>query len=427
MANHVVVGAQWGDEGKGKIVDRIARWLSRGDLIVRFQGGSNAGHTLVIEGEKFVVHALPSGIMREGLLNLVGPAVVCDLPVICEELKLVERFGSEVRIDRSAPVVLPLHILLDKLREGRAGEQKAGTTQRGIGPVYSSFFGRNAVRMGDLTNPDKVRASLLERFYYEELAALIMFHGGTPPTCDEVVDWCMQFAPTLRPLLEDTRRIVRDAERAKRDILFEGAQAVMLDVIHGSQPYTTSSFCTLAGVSATFGVYEFDRVIGVAKAYATRVGTGPFPTELMNGTGNRLRELGGEFGATTGRPRRCGWLDLPALVYACRMGGITELALTKADVLGDFDEVQVATDYAFEGTPIRPEDTLTSRVLREVEVSYKTFRGWKKDALEGAKSDQDFSPEFKHFLGMINDRLKPSRIPITMIGTGPDRDQIVEL
>ncbi|TAL51100.1 adenylosuccinate synthetase [Patescibacteria group bacterium] len=369
MPTTVILGAQWGDEGKGKIVDRKSSKLRRGSLCVRHSGGANAGHTTRVGDEKFVTHVLPSGIMNGGVLNLIGPAVACDLAVMREELTIAKRFGSEVAIDRSAPVVLPPHFLLDGLREDRAGEKKIGTTRRGIGPVFSAFFARNAVRMGDLTNADKVRASLLERHYYDEMAALIRLHEGTPPTCDEIVEWCMQFAPTMRPLLADTRQIVWEAHRENRDILFEGAQGVLLDIYNGSQPDTTSSLCTLAGVSATFGVYRFDHVIGVAKAYATRVGSGPFPTELMDETGERIRVLGNEFGATTGRPRRCGWLDLPALIYACRMGGITELAMTKGDALEGFDEVRVATRYVFEGRPISL-DTLTSRVLREAQVHY---------------------------------------------------------
>lgn len=426
MPNTVVLGAQWGDEGKGKIVDKMASQLPRGSLCVRFSGGSNAGHTTYVHGEKFVTHLLPSGIMNEGILNLVGPAVACDLAVICDELKIAERFGSHVLIDRSAPVVLPLHILLDRNREERAGDRKAGTTGRGIGPVYGSFFARNAVRMGDLTNPDKVRTSLKERFYYEEMAALIALHGGTPPSCEEIVEWCMQFAPTLKPLLADTRRIVYEAQRAKHDILFEGAQAVMLDVFHGSQPYTTSSVCTLAGVSASFGVYEFDRVIGVAKAYATRVGNGPFPTELTDETGNRLRELGAEFGSTTGRPRRCGWLDLPALVYACRMGGITELALTKADVLSGFEIIKIATDYFFEDKPVSFE-TLTSRVLREAKVFSRSFPGWKNDSLLGVKTYAELPSEFREFLNQITWALNPLGVGVRMIGTGQERDNLITL
>lgn len=421
MGNTVVLGAQWGDEGKGKIVDALASGLSPGSMCVRFNGGANAGHTIVAAGEKVVTHQLPSGIMHAGIVNLVGPAAACDLPAICEELKIAKRFGAEVAIDRSAPVVLPVHILLDSLREARAGEKKIGTTGRGIGPLYGSFFARNAVRMGDLTNADKVRASLLERCFYEEMAALITLHGGIPPTCDEVVEWCMQFAPTVRPLLADTRRMVYEAKDADADVLFEGAQGILLDVLHGSQPNTTSSLCTLAGVSASFGVYEFDRVIGVAKSYATRVGSGPFPTELTDETGDRLRELGHEFGATTGRPRRCGWLDLPALCYACRLGGITELALTKADVLSGFGEVKVATDYTFENKPI-DFDTLTSRVLREVEVSYRSLPGWKEGSIADAKHYEDLPSEFLDFISEIHGHTNAHLgVSVCMIGTGPGR------
>ncbi len=430
MSIVAILGAQWGDEGKGKIVDRLASELSSGGLCVRFFGGSNAGHTIWVDGEKFVTHLLPSGIMHRHVLNLVGPAVACDLEVICDELKIAERFGSEVAIDRSAPVVLPLHMLLDGLREDRAGAKKIGTTRRGIGPLYGAFFARNAVRMGDLTNADKVRASLLERGYYEEMAALIQLYGAHAPTCDETVEWCMQFAPKVRPHLADTRRIVCAAIENDRDVLFEGAQGVLLDVFHGSQPDTTSSLCTLAGVNASFGVYQFDRVIGVAKAYATRVGSGPFPSELTDETGDRLRELGHEFGTTTGRPRRCGWLDLPLLAYACRMGGITELAITKADVLSGFETIRVASRYVFEGG-VMHDDTFTSRVLRESSIGYRTLSGWKEDSLQGIKTPGAFPTEFHQFLDVIRQGLTRSSdnriVPITMIGTGPDREDLVVL
>ncbi len=430
----VVLGAQYGDEGKGKTVDALCQALEPGDLCIRSNGGANAGHTICFEEEedgvtktrKVVTHLLPSAIMHEGVLNLVGPAVACDLDEMHKELEIARRHGARVLVDRSAPVVLPHHKMLDRLREQSAGTGKIGTTQRGIGPVFGAMTARLAVRMGDLVNADRVRASLLERKYAEEMGALIRMYDGEPPSVDETVDWCMGFSAGVRPLLADVRQIVAEAQRDGRALVFEGAQGIMLDVLHGSQPDTTSSTCTLAGVGASLGVYQFDHVIGVAKAYATRVGNGPFPTELDNEIGERLRTLGGEFGATTGRPRRCGWLDLPALLYACRVGGIREIVLTKADVLSGFEEVCIATEYHFDGAPIG-FGTLTSRVMRESEVVYQSFLGWDADAFRAARTHEELPREFKTYLAYVVDALRSVGVRVSAIGTGPGRADIINL
>jgi len=422
MSIVVVTGAQWGDEGKGKVVDGLARDLEPGDVCVRFQGGANAGHTIYVGSRKLVSHIVPSAVMHSGVLNLVGPAVACDLGVIAEELTIAQEFGSEVLIDRSAPIVLPFHKTLDQAREGFSGSKAIGTTGRGIGPVFSDLTARYAVRMGDLTNPDRVRNSLLERNFYRERRVVLDSYGVKIPTLEETVEWCMSFASIMCPLLADTRAIVGSANKRGKNILFEGAQGVMLDVLHGSQPDTTSSLCTAAAVAASFGVYNPDRVVGVTKAYATRVGNGPFPTEQDNKTGEQLRQKGGEFGATTGRPRRCGWLDLVALRYACRLGGITELAVVKADVLEGFDEVLVGTGYFFEGQPFDPFGTLTSRVLREAKVEYTTFQGWPMGSVVGCREFLSLPLEVRRFFHFISSFLD---VPIKIIGTGKERDDVI--
>lgn len=424
MPATVVLGAQWGDEGKGKIIDALAE---DADIIVRFNGGANAGHTIVIQDKTYAIHLLPSGIFRAGKMNLVGPGVACDLEVLSKELALADQFGSRVMLDESAPIVLPLHRLIDAARESSAGSASIGTTKRGIGPVYSDFWLRRGITLGDLRSSDRLHGALNRGKYWTELFAVSSMHGGHNIerslgypfnlfNDSDTIDWLMSFADLIVPYLGDTRAVVEHAVD-HQNILFEGAQGVLLDAFHGSRPYCTSSLCTAAGVSATFGVYDFQHVYGAAKAYCTRVGAGPFPTELFDERGEELRRRGHEFGTTTGRARRCGWLDLPALRYACRMGGITELVITKLDVLTKFPNVRVCEAYRHAD----PSQTLTTPVLASVHPEYCRTRQWRDDLSDITLFD-DLPYEAQVYLNTIE---AVTKCDVTGLGVGPERHQIL--
>jgi adenylosuccinate synthase len=413
----VVCGLQWGDEGKGKMVDLLAENVN---AVVRFNGGNNAGHTLVVDGQKYVTHTLPSGIVRNGQANLVGPGVVCDPEVIIKELKIAAVHGSDVWLDRSAPVILPIHRAIDAGREAAAGSGKIGTTKKGIGPVYEDFWSRRGLKLGDMVSEQRIVERLRRGRYYDERLAVARFLGVEAMSFDETVAWCLQYSGVFKLLLADTRAIVRDMMSMGDRVLFEGAQGIMLDTVHGSQPYTTSSCCTAAGVSATFGVYEFERVIGIAKAYATRVGAGPFPTELECEVGGALREKGGEYGATTGRPRRCGWGDWVAACYAARVGGIREMVVTKVDVLSGFERVRACTSYVFEDKEIDKSDTLTTRVLEDSLVGYTSFPGWNED-ITGCESIQDLPGEVGEYIRRMSSFVG---LPVSAVSVGPERNQV---
>lgn len=371
-----VLGAQWGDEGKGKIVDRLAE---HADIVVRFGGGANAGHTLVINGERHVIHLLPSGIVRAGRTNIVGPAVVCDLEVLVRELSLANQSHAQVILDPAAVIVHPLHKLIDDGREIRSGNSALGTTRRGIGPAYEDLAARRGLRLADLAGGrNAIRHALEHNGYWQEKQALAnALKIDNLPSLQHMVDWAHEFSDQIVPHLGDTRAYLARAVAEKKRIVCEGAQGIMLDVFHGQQPFTTSSGCTVGALSASTGLYHFDAVIGVTKAYTTRVGAGPFPTELKNHAGEQLRERGREIGATTGRSRSCGWLDLPALRYACRIGGITDLIMTKLDILNDFPVgIHVCTGYRVQGEELNPLTTLTRDTLESVEAHYEVFPSW---------------------------------------------------
>ncbi len=415
-----LVGAQWGDEGKGKVVDLMTAHV---DLVARFGGGSNAGHTIYVKGEKYVTHILPSGIVRRGVTNLVGPGVVINLGALRTELEIVNACQSQVYLDRSAAVVHRLHLWLDEAREAAAKDQNLGTTKRGIGPAYEDLASRRTVKLGDLLNADRVRKALTERSYYEEKRAAAtaypdMLH--TFPALDDVIDDLTMYQRDVRDLLDDTRERIALAQIEQKRILFEGAQGVMLDIFQGSQPYTTSSGCTHGAVGATFGVYDSVAVIGVAKAYATRVGPGPFPTELHDETGERLQRLGHEFGSTTGRPRRCGWLDLAALKYAVRIGGITHLVITKLDILSVFDTIKVCTGYTFESRPVRDNETLTNRVLSEAVPNYVELPGW-NEPIDEVRDVVDLPYQAERLIDLIE---RETERRVIAIGVGQERNQI---
>lgn len=423
-----VLGAQWGDEGKGKIVDTLT---AEANLVIRYGGGANAGHTIFVNGRKVVTHIIPSGAIRPNTLNIIGPGVACGLDVLSKEVKEVaDVSGSRVVIDRSTPIVHPIHRWFDVAREANGGG--IGTTQRGIGPAYEDMFSRRgSVRAADLLNPDKIEAALTAGGYYAERRAAAESYLASNvklpafPSLTDVVADLMQYREFVRPRLADTREIVWEAVEKRQCILFEGAQGVMLDVFNGSSPHTTSSLCGAAGIRATYGNLPITSVIGVAKAYATRVGGGPFPTELKGPEGDLLRELGNEYGATTGRPRRCGWLDLVALRYAVRMGEITHLVVTKLDTLVEFATKQglptpLGVHYNFELRRIGRNETLTSRVQRDSVVEYDLH------SLPSSVLDESSAlhPSVSSYLKRIQDA---AGVPIAAVGTGPERDQLIFL
>ena len=422
MANVAVVGAQWGDEGKGKVVD----WLSsRADIVVRFQGGHNAGHTLVIDGATYILSLLPSGVVRPDKVSMIGAGVVVDPWALLDEIDSLAGQGvaldpARLRVAENACLILPPHGELDRAREAARGAGRIGTTGRGIGPAYEDKAGRRAVRLCDLADP----ALLAER-----LDAALAHHDplraglGLPPVDRAGLrDSLLALAPRLLPYAAPVSAELEAARRAGRRILFEGAQGAMLDVDHGTYPYVTSSN-TLAGAAAAgsgVGPGAVGYVLGIVKAYATRVGEGPFPTERGDGIGRALGERGREFGAVTGRKRRCGWFDAVIVRQAVRLGGVDGVALTKLDVLDGFDEVAVCTGYRLDGGVL---DRLPASpaLQRRAEPIYETFEGWKKTT-RGARSWAALPATAVKYVRRIEELIDA---PVALLSTGPERDSTV--
>ena len=417
MAVVVVVGAQWGDEGKGKIVDLLT---AKAQVVVRWAGGANAGHTLVVDGKKYVTHLIPSGILRAGLTCVLGEGMVVDPGVLLEEIRSFRALGflaadADLVIAERAHVTMPYHKEIDRLREeGPSGSAvKIGTTKRGIGPTYESKSARTGIRVGDLLRPQRFR-ELLERTVADAAPTLERL-GGKRLNVAEIAETYLAIGAELRPFVRDASRFVHDAIRAKKSVMFEGAQGVLLDVDHGTYPFVTSSSTTAGGACAACGIgpTQIDAVMGIAKAYATRVGAGPFPTELNDVAGETLRKRGNEFGSTTGRPRRCGWLDLPALRLAIRLSGIEGLGLTKLDVLAGFSSVKICTGYRLGGKVI-DEMPLDADELAGAEPIYEELPGWP----EG----EDIPPAAARFVERVS---KLAGIPVWATSFGPGRTQTV--
>jgi adenylosuccinate synthase len=418
MSVVVVVGAQWGDEGKGKIVDLLTE---KAQVVVRWAGGANAGHTLVVDGKKYVTHLIPSGVLRPGLANVLGEGMVVDPAVLLEEIRTFRGHGllasdAELVIAERAHLTMPYHKEIDRLREDgptTTGKVKIGTTKRGIGPTYESKAKRTGIRVGDLLRPKRFR-ELLERTVAEagpELEHL----GGARPNVAEIADAYLAHGAELRPFIRDASRFVYDAIRAKKNVMFEGAQGVLLDVDHGTYPFVTSSSTTAGGACAAMGIgpTSIDAVMGIAKAYATRVGGGPFPTELNDATGEALRKKGNEFGSTTGRPRRCGWLDLPALRLAIRLSGIQGIGLTKVDVLAGLPTVKLCVGYRVGGRVV-DEMPLDADDLQSAEPVYEELPGWEDS------SDASVPPAAARFVERVS---ALAGIPIWVTSVGPARAQ----
>jgi len=421
MKVDVLLGLQWGDEGKGKIVDVLT---PKYDIIARFQGGPNAGHTLIFDGKKHVLHTIPSGVFRPGTKNVVGNGVVIDPVIFKREITQLLAAGVDPRpdllISRRAHLITPTHRLLDAASEQAKGKAKIGSTLKGIGPTYMDKTGRNGLRVGDLTSGkfDERYQALRKK----HLGLLQQFPDFEYDLESVETEW-MEAAMELGQLqLIDTEHYLNEALDAGKRVLAEGAQGTMLDIDFGTYPFVTSSNTIAAGACNGLGVGpgRIGEVIGIFKAYCTRVGSGPFPTELLDATGEELRQAGGEFGATTGRPRRCGWLDLVQLRYACRVNGVTQLAMMKADVLSGFDDIPVCHSYQYEGATtlnlpygIEPD---------EVTPDYKNHGGWQED-LTDATTEAALPESLTNYIAMVE---KEMATPISIVSVGPDRAQTIE-
>jgi adenylosuccinate synthase len=424
MSALVIVGTQWGDEGKGKIIDVLTE---RADLVVRFQGGNNAGHTIVINQKKYIFHLIPSGILWPQTICVIGNGVVVDPEVLIQEIKKLEKEGFKIGpgkllISEKAHTIMPYHKALDLAREKKAKKNKIGTTGRGIGPCYEDKVARKGFRLIDLTYPEFFKEKL--KTILEEKNFILKYFDVKPINFEEVYEKYIKYGEYLKPYLTDVSKVLWEAKRENKKILFEGAQGTFLDIDHGTYPYVTSSN-TLAGnacCGAGIGPLEIDMVLGVVKAYTTRVGEGPFPTELKDELGERLRNRGFEFGSTTGRPRRCGWLDLVLVKTAIRLNSIKALALTKLDVLSEFEKLKICIAYEYEGKII---DYLPSSLIEMAKLKpiYKELPGWKKD-IKNIKKFEDLPKETKNYIKTIEEYLG---IPFYLISTGPERENCLIL
>lgn len=422
MANIVIVGAQWGDEGKGKIVDLLTQYA---DIVVRFQGGNNAGHTIVLKGEKFVFHLIPSGILYENKQCVIGNGVVVDPAVLIEEVNELKKRGylkddSQLMVSEEAHLILPYHRRIDIARDRVF---KIGTTGRGIGPAYEDKVARYGIRVVDLMDEEvfrkKLKANLLQKnAYLSEVLKEECFE------LSEIFDEFLRFKKQLEKYVRNTSIILYDEIQKGKHILFEGAQGALLDVDHGTYPYVTASNTVAGNACAGSGIGPtmIDSVIGVAKAYTTRVGEGPFPTELKDQVGERIREKGGEYGATTGRPRRCGWFDAVVVNHAIRINGIQEVAITKLDVLSDFDKVKICVGYRVNGKVLHHVPS-NLKILESSEPIYEELDGWRKE-VKGTKKISELPVQAQRYLKRIEEL---TNVKIAMVSVGSERNETIEL
>ena len=422
--NVVVVGTQWGDEGKGKIVDLLTE---RAAAVVRFQGGHNAGHTLVIGGEKTVLHLIPSGILRADVQCVIGNGVVLAPDALLQEIKQLEDQGVAVRerlrISAACPLVLPYHVELDLARETARGNAKIGTTGRGIGPAYEDKSARRGVRLGDVMYPQEFAAKLAEVMDYHNFM-LVNYYKTKSVDFNQTLDEVMAYAEQIRPMITDTTPLLHDLREAGRNILFEGAQGSMLDIDLGTYPFVTSSNTTAGGtaVGSGFGPRYLDYVLGITKAYSTRVGAGPFPTELFDGVGEELGERGHEFGATTGRPRRCGWFDAVALRQAVSINSVSGLCLTKLDVLDNLETLKICVGYKeADGADGAPR--FEAEYFAQLTPVYEELPGWGVNTA-GVKSVAELPSAARAYVARIEETVGA---PVDIISTGPDREETIVL
>lgn len=423
MATGMVIGTQWGDEGKGKIVDWLAE---RADVVVRSQGGNNAGHTVVVDDKAFALRLLPSGILYDNKMNIIGTGVVIDPKVLLEEIAGIEAQGKSVKalqISDRAHVIMPYHISLDTAEEASKGDAKIGTTKNGIGPCYADKINRVGIRMCDLYDLDVFKEKLAYNVEFKNKILTKVYHAEGV-NYDEILADYIKYAEALKPFVTDTNHTVLKAVQEDKKVLFEGAQATMLDLDHGTYPFVTSSHPVAGGASIGAGVGPnyLKNIFGVVKAYATRVGAGPFPTELTDEIGDTLREIGHEFGTVTGRPRRCGWLDLMVVKYAAGLNSLDYLAITRLDILDTFKEVKICVGYtlhgkAYEGFPANLKD------LEACEPVYETLPGWETD-ISGIRSYNELPENARKYVERI---AEVTGVPLGIVSVGPNRSQTIDL
>ncbi|RKQ96306.1 adenylosuccinate synthetase [Kushneria sinocarnis] len=422
--NVVVLGTQWGDEGKGKVVDLLTESAS---AVVRFQGGHNAGHTLVIDGEKTVLHLIPSGILRSDVTCVIGNGVVLSPEALLDEIRELEDKGVPVRerlrLSPACPLILPYHVRLDQAREKARGVAKIGTTGRGIGPAYEDKVARRGLRLGDILHRERFASKLGEVLDYHNFV-LSRYHGEEPVDFQQVLDEAMAMAEDLRPMVSDTVSLVHDIRKANQNIMFEGAQGSLLDIDHGTYPFVTSSNTTAGGTATGSGVgpLYLDYVLGITKAYTTRVGSGPFPTELFDEFGRHLAEKGHEFGATTGRARRCGWFDAVALRHAVQINSVSGLCLTKLDVLDGLENIRVCVGYRTKDGDLI-DNLVDSEGYETIEPEYRDLPGWQESTL-GIRALEDLPANARAYISFLEEQVGT---PIDIISTGPDRNETIVL
>lgn len=418
MAGYVVVGTQWGDEGKGKVVDLLGKHV---DMVVRYQGGNNAGHTVVVNGKKTVLHLLPSGILNKDALCVIGPGVVLNPFVLFEEVEALEKEGlhcDHLRISDRTQLLMPYHVRLDELIEARGGKYKVGTTKNGIGPCYSDKYSRIGIRVCDLQDWNVFEEKLKSTLEIKN-AEIEKVYGGEPFDYDEMVAQFKVIREKMLPMICDSVSLVNEALENDKVVLFEGAQANMLDINYGTYPFVTSSSPTSAGVLEGAGVppQSLTRIIGVAKAYSTRVGEGPYITELLGDEGEALRQKGFEFGATTGRPRRCGWLDLPVVKQAVRINGLTDIAMTKIDILTGYDKIPVCVGYELDGKQIDYVPA-SLEVYGRCKPVWKVFDGWTED-ISQIRNYEDLPENCRKYVEFVEEYTKTS---VSLVSVSPERE-----
>jgi adenylosuccinate synthase len=423
MKVDVLLGLQWGDEGKGKLVDFIT---PNYDIIARFQGGANAGHTLIFDDKKYVLHLIPSGIFRDNCINIIGSGVVIDPIALVDEIKTLEKIGVDVRsklkISNKAHLILPTHRYLDKASELSKGDSKIGSTLKGIGPAYMDKTGRNGLRIGDINNNLIDKYENLIKKHHEILKNNINFdkidingYSSERVKWEESIEYLKSFD------FIDCEYEINKALKERKTVLAEGAQGSLLDIDYGTYPFVTSSNTTISGVISGLGIspHSIGNVTGIFKAYTTRVGSGPFPTELNNEIGEEMRKIGQEFGATTGRPRRCGWLDLPALKYSCMINGVTDLNIMKLDILSHFDVIKVCVGYSVSDKVYK--DTIPFEMTEDIRPIYIDMKGWNED-ITNCKTFDELPQEAKDYISFIQMEVN---VPITRVSVGPDRLQTI--
>ena len=423
MPGIALVGIQWGDEGKGKVTDLLAE---KTDLVVRYQGGNNAGHTIVVDGERYALHLVPTGVLYPGCVPVIGSGVVVDPQVLLDEMETLDARGidtSLLKLSGNAHLIMPYHLELDRVSERRLGKNRLGTTKRGIGPAYADKAARIGLRVQDLLDP-KIFSEKLAVALKEKNLLLTRVYGRLPLEQKAIEESYLGYGERLRPHITDTSSFVQDALDAGKSVLFEGAQATMLDLDHGTYPFVTSSNPVAGGACAGAGVgpRDIQRIIGISKAYCTRVGSGPFPSEADPADAEILVEVGAEYGTTTGRKRRCGWFDAVVGRYAARLNTLTELVITKLDVLSAFDPIKICVAYEYEGErfdSFPPHQTIFNKCT----PVYEDLAGWKED-ISGARSVEDLPKEARALLERIEELVS---VPISLVSVGPGRDEMVRM